>query len=123
MSSELGHIARHTGDREEASKIYCETIKGWQDLGNRAAIAHQLECFGLLTIADEEIQHTLKLFGAAEALRERIQSPMTDQEYGEYEQAVAHIRFLLPETEFRVLWAEGRSMSMEQAIELALTNR
>jgi len=123
MASELGHIARRTGDKVEAGKIYKETIKGWQDLGHRAAIAHQLECLGILALADEEPQHTIILFGAAEALRERIQALMTDEERVEYEQAIAHVHSLLSETEFKALWTRGRSMTMEQAIDLALDNR
>ena len=118
--SELGHIARHTGDRHGAKEIYRETLRNWQDLGNRAAAAHQLECFGLLAIADEEPDRALKLFGAAEALRERIQAQMTEVERMEYDRALAQLRSLLPEVEFNALWTEGRSMMIEQAIDFAL---
>jgi tetratricopeptide (TPR) repeat protein len=123
MRSELGHVERQQGNLSQARSMYRETIKGWQDLGNRAAIANQLECFGFLALAEEEPQATVKLFAAAEALRERIQAPMTDYERVEYDQAVAQVRSLLSETEFNALWAEGRSMKMEQAIEFALEER
>jgi tetratricopeptide (TPR) repeat protein len=118
--SELGHIARHTGDLQQARQIYSETIMGWKDLGNRGAIAHELECFAFIAITEEELQHALKLFGAAEALREKAQSPMTDFERVEYDQSVAQLRSILNEAEFSELWAEGRSMTMEQTIEFAL---
>jgi predicted ATPase/class 3 adenylate cyclase len=120
MSSELGHVERQKGNLTQARLIYQETIKGWQDLGNRSAVAHELECFAFLAIHDEEPQRTAKLFGAAEAVRERIQAPMTDYERIEYDQSVAQLRAMLSETEFKALWAEGRSMTMEQAIQLAL---
>jgi predicted ATPase/class 3 adenylate cyclase len=119
--SEMGHIARHTGDLQQASQIYSETIMGWKDLGNRGAIAHELECFAFIAIAEEELPRTLKLFGAAEALREKAHSPMTDHERIEYDQAVARVRALLNESEFNSLWAEGRTLPMEQAIEYALS--
>ncbi|HZM20272.1 MAG TPA: adenylate/guanylate cyclase domain-containing protein [Anaerolineales bacterium] len=121
MSSEQGHVERQKGNVTQARLIYRETIKGWQDLGNRAAIAHQLECFGFLAVAEEEPQAAVKLFGAAEALRDKIQAPMTDYERVEYDQAGAHVRSLLPEPEFSSLWVEGQSMTMEQAIEFALS--
>ena len=121
MSSEQGHVERQKGNVTQARLIYRETIKGWQDLGNRAAIAHQLECFGFLAVAEEEPQAAVKLFGAAEALRDKIQAPMTDYERVEYDQASAHVRSLLPEPEFSSLWVEGQSMTMEQAIEFALS--
>jgi len=120
MSSEMGHVERQQGNLTQARLIYRETIKGWQDLGNRAAIAHQLECFGFIALAEEEPQAAVKLFIAAEALRDKIQAPMTDYERAEYDHEVAQVRSMLTETEFNALWAEGRFMTMEQAIELAL---
>ncbi len=120
MQSELGHIARHTGNLGEAKAIYQETIMAWLDSGNRSAMAHQLECFGFLAIADEEPQRAIKFFGAAEALREKALSPRTEQEQNEYDQSVAQLHAMLAETEFNALWAEGKSMTMEQAIQLTL---
>jgi hypothetical protein len=120
MQSEIGHVERHTGNLRQAKAIYQETIKGWQEIGNRPAIAHQLECFGFLAIGEEEPQRAIKLFGAAEALRERVQSPRVEHEQVEYDQSVAQIRSMLAETEFNALWAEGCAMTMEQAIQFAL---
>ncbi|MBC7878022.1 MAG: adenylate/guanylate cyclase domain-containing protein [Anaerolineales bacterium] len=120
MRSEIGHVERNAGNFHQARLIYSETIKDWQELGNRGAIANQLECFAFLAIADEEPQHAVKLFSAAEALREKAQSPMADYERVEYDQSVAQMRAMLPEAEFNSLWAEGKSMTMEQAIELVL---
>jgi tetratricopeptide (TPR) repeat protein len=122
MTSELGHIARHTGDMTQAGNIYRETIKGWQDLGNRSALAHQLECFAFIAIAEEEPERAIKLFGAAEALREKINSPMTDYERVEYVKEVAQLRSLLNKSDFTSLWAEGRVLTMEQAIAYALAD-
>jgi predicted ATPase len=121
MRSEIGHIERYTGNLTQARLIYQNTIKGWQEIGNRSAIAHQLECFGFLAIHDEEPQRAIKLLSAAETLRERINSPRTDYEQVEYDQSIAQLRAMLPEAEFNRLWAEGRAMTMEQAIQLALS--
>jgi predicted ATPase/class 3 adenylate cyclase len=122
VKSQLGHIARYTDDLARAKSIYRETIIGWQDIGNRGAIAHELESFASIAITEEEPQRALKLFGAAESLRERSNSPMTDFEQVEYDQMVAHARSLLTEPVSNSLWAEGRAMTMEQAIKLALSN-
>jgi predicted ATPase/class 3 adenylate cyclase len=120
MESELAHIARHTGDRKQAREMYQKTLVSWQDFGNRAAISHQLECFGFLAVEEEEPQRAARLFAAAEALRERIDSLMTDHERIEYEQALLRLRSMLSPEEFDSLWAEGRALAMEQAIQLAL---
>ena len=120
VMAELGHIARLTGEIVQAQKTYQETITRFQDLGNRAAVAHQLECFAFIATVEKEPQRAAKLFGAAEALRERLDSQMTDYERVEYDQSVAQMRAMLPAPEFNALWAEGRSMTMEQAIQFAL---
>jgi predicted ATPase/class 3 adenylate cyclase len=121
MQSELGHIARLGGHFAQAREIYRHTLVRWQDLGHRSAIANQLECFAFIATAEEEPQRAAKLFGAAEALRERIGSPMAKYEETEYNQSVAQLRAMLPDAEFNALWAEGRAMTMEQAIRLALS--
>jgi len=120
LTSELGHIARHTGEINQAKKIYTETLINWQDLGNRAAISHQLECFAFLAIAEEEPSRAIKLFGAAEAIREKIKSTMTNYEQEEYSKALIRLHSMLTSAEFSSLWAEGRAMTMEQAIGFAL---
>ena len=45
---------------------------------------------------------------------------MTEMERVEYNQSVTQLRAMLPEAEFNALWAEGKSMTMEQAIQWAL---
>ncbi len=120
VRSELGHVARQVGDLDQARKIYRETIRVWQDLGNRPAIAHQLECFAFIALVEEEPERALRLFGAAEALRARVGAQMSSHEQIEYDQAVAQLPSLLKEADFNSLWAEGRALTMEQAIELAV---
>ncbi len=120
LKSEIAHIERRTGNLEQARSIYEDTIQGWQELGNRSAIAHELECFGLLELAGKEPKRAVLLISAASALREQIESPMTDFERIEFEQSIAQLRAMLPEAVFEETWTEGQSLSMEQAIQLAL---
>jgi len=119
MRSEIGHVERVSGNLEAAGSIYVETIKRWQELGNRSAVAHQLECFGLMAMTEEQPRRAASLFGAAEALREKCQSPMTDEERVDYDRSVARLRGGLAGADFDSVWAEGRGMTMEQAVALA----
>ena len=122
MTSEKAHVARYSGRIAEAKNIYLETLKDWQNMGNRGAIANQLECFAFIALIEEEPQRAVVLLGAADALREAVQSPMTDFEQIEYAQSVDRLRSMLTEEEFRTLWTDGRTMPMEQAIALALNS-
>lgn len=121
MLSEIGHIARAKGDLTQAKKIYRQTITAFLDLGNRGAIAHQLECFAFLAVSNGEAQRALKLLGAGESLREKISARMNEYERAEYGTEVAKLRKMVNEMEFNSLWAEGRAMTMEQAVQLALS--
>ncbi len=116
MRSELGHIERYTGHLSLARSIYQETILGWQYLGNRSAIAHQLECFGFLAISEMNPQCALKLSGFWQKLCVRNRVTDYDEELVKYDQAVGGLHSIFTEEEFNMQWAEGRAMTMDQAI-------
>ena len=120
MSSEIAHTQRALGNFIGAKKTYLETIKIFQDHGNLPAVAHQLECFAMIAIVEEEPQRAAQLFGVADALRELTGHKRTDEEDVEHVQFVDRLRSMLHEAEFNTLWAEGRAMTLEQAIEYAL---
>ena len=120
IRSELAHIERLEGHHDQAEAMYRETILEWKRLGHRAAVANQLECFAFLAKAHEQPEHAATLFGAAEALREKISIDMSQMERIEYEREVADLKANMGERAFAARWKEGRSMTMEQAIEFAL---
>lgn len=120
--SGMAHAWRQIGNLAEALPIYRETILTYKDYGHRGAIAHQLECFAFIAIAQEHGERAVKLLGAAEALREASNSRMTPQERIEYDKQVADLQAGIDEKIITSLWAEGRSMTLEQAIEFALAS-
>ena len=119
VNSELAHLERQQGHFAQAKSLYCKTLLEWQRLGHRAAIAHELECLAMIAKAHEEDQRAAQLLGAAEILRENIAMPMTSVERVEYEREVNDLRLNMDASAFARAWAEGRAMSMEQAIRLA----
>jgi hypothetical protein len=118
--SGMAHVARQMGIYQEALALYRETLPDWQKIGHRGAVAHQLECFAFIAKAQEQGGRAVKLMSAAQALREASSSARTPQESIEYDRELAGLRAGMDEKTFDLLWAEGRSMNMEQAIELAL---
>ncbi len=121
VHSEFAHIDRYEGRYAESHAGYRKTILIWQKLGHRAAVAHQLECFGFLAITQSNFTHAARLYGAAEALRAKINISMNPTEKVEYQKEVEKVTAgINNEKLFDSAWADGRSMTMEQAIELAL---
>ena len=120
IKSDLAHVLRYEGKYSQAMTSYHETIREWQRMGHRSAIAHQLECIAFVAKAQEQPEKALRLLGAAEALRQRIEIDMTILERAEYEKEIADLKAKMGEKEFTSLWSDGRSMTMDTAIELAL---
>jgi hypothetical protein len=52
--------------------------------------------------------------------REIINIPMNGMEQVEYDREVEELKTNIDKKIFASLWAEGRSMTMEQAVELAI---
>ena len=90
----------------------------------KEGIAAVLERFAALRAPAADVRdarRALCLFGAADVLREAVPEPLQPVECDEYEQRVfGPARAALGETAFAAAWAEGRRLSMERAIRLAL---
>ena len=119
--SELAHTLRRGGEIDEAEELYRETLHGWQHAGNRGAIAHQLECFGFLATAKHDFVRAARLLGAAEALREVAEAVMLSDERPEYDAAIGQLRNGLDATALDSAWAEGRRLTTDEAVALALS--
>jgi len=120
VRSEMAHMERLEGHHDTAAAMYRETILEWKRLGHRAAVANQFECFAFIARSHAQPERAIKLLGAAEALREIINIHMSEMERVEYEREVSHLKASMDEKMFTSLWTEGRAMTMEQAIQLAL---
>ncbi|HMB22977.1 MAG TPA: hypothetical protein VKP08_09120, partial [Anaerolineales bacterium] len=104
----------------EALEYYRETILAFRDIGQRGAVAHQLECFGFIALAQSDDERALRLFAAASALRERDHTPMTPDEQTYFDGQLTNLHEKMDAKQFDSVWSKGQAMTMEQAIELAL---
>jgi predicted ATPase len=118
--SELAHIERRAGNVEEAKRLYRQSIVIWQEFGQRAAIAHELECFAFLARAQTQCSRAACLLGAAQAFRAAIGSAMTRQEEGEYQREVRALYAQMGTEAAALQWATGSTMTVEEAIAFAL---
>lgn len=69
---------------------------------------------------DEEPERAAWLWGAAEALRQSIGAREAPASRATRERLIAQAREQLGEAAFAAKWAEGRAMTMEQAVAYAL---
>jgi tetratricopeptide (TPR) repeat protein len=118
--SNLAHLERSLGNHEEALEYYRETIAAFRDMGQTGAVSHQLECFGFIVLAQSEHVRAVQLFAAANALREKSNTPMTPDEQAYFDGQLETLRQNMDLAQFESAWTAGHAMKMEQAIELAL---
>lgn len=120
--SNLAHLERTLGNHAEALEYYRETIVAFRDMGQTGAVAHQLECFGFIALAQSQSERALQLFAAANALRERSRTPMTPDEQTFFDDQLKSLREKIDLPKFDSIWSNGHAMKMEQAIQFALDN-
>jgi len=118
--SNLAHLERIQGNYATALGYYRETIVAFRNVAQTGAVAHQLECIGFIAIAHAEYERALRLFAAADCLRQKGSTPMTPDEQVYYDDQLNILRGKLNSMEFKSSWSRGSKMTMSQAIEFAL---
>jgi non-specific serine/threonine protein kinase len=116
----LGSVAELQGDCVTARSCYAEALVIDCDIGDKLGVAYLLEGFASIAKTQGFAKRAAQLFGQADALREAIGAPLAPVERPEYERDIAAVRAALSEEEFAAAWAQGRAMTLEQAIECAL---
>jgi predicted ATPase/Tfp pilus assembly protein PilF len=119
----LGRLARTMQDFDAAQALYRQSLQLRRELGAKRGTAESLGELARLAVAQggpENARRAARLFGAAEALRERIGAPLPPVERDEHERCVEAARASLEAEESVRLWAEGRAMGMEAAVAYAL---
>ena len=118
--SNLAFVVFGQGDYQRAQSLFAEALAISQQHGGLFFIAHELVGFAGLAEVKGERMRAARLIGAADALLEVLGARFMPTDYADYERIVTAIRAQLDEAEFEEAIADGRAMTMEQAIAYAL---
>jgi len=112
----LAQVAAAQRDHAGSQALYEQGLVVVRKSGNKWTITSGLE--GLAAAVAAQGNHTwaAHLWGAAEALREAIGTLLPPVERVPYDRAVEALRTQLGEQAFAAAWAEGRTLSLEQAL-------
>jgi len=116
----LGWVALLRGDSERARALYAESIRAQRDIGAKVSAPENLLGWACVAAARGEGARAAKLFGASEALPEAMGAPLEPGEMALQEPYLAAARSQLDETSWQEAWAQGRAMTLEEAISYAL---
>ncbi len=118
--ADLGSLARDQRNYSRAHALYRESIKIFQELEHKRGIARLLECFACSAAAQVHAERSLRLAGAAAALRQNIGAPLTPAEQVKLEASLDPARQAMTNTAGATAWLEGWALPVEKAIEEVL---
>jgi predicted ATPase/DNA-binding SARP family transcriptional activator/DNA-binding CsgD family transcriptional regulator len=116
----LGTLAVEQGEPDRAEILLLEALRTLQRFGDEDAVAECLDSLAAAAGARGEHRRAATLFGAAEAAREALGTPIRPVERDRYERFVAAARRDLNERSWASAWSAGRALSLQQAAEHAL---
>jgi predicted ATPase/DNA-binding XRE family transcriptional regulator len=123
--SSLGLVARAQGEYARATVLLKEGLSLLREVGNQRGMVLGLEWLASVALAPETAsevrERTVRLLGAAAALRAAIGVPLPPNvNLADHERTVAAMRDALGDVSFEVAWVEGQALTLEEAITLAL---
>lgn len=118
----LALIAQAQGAYREAIRQFREALALAVEVRDSGNMVICLEGIASVAAVEGDVAYAARLWGAAEAILESNETAIYN--YGpdrtQYTQTVEKTRRLLPDERWHALWQEGRALSFEQAIHLAL---
>jgi predicted ATPase len=123
IRAHLGHVAFRSGDMEQARKLFTSTVQDFQKDGWTIGLIFGVEGIATLLIAAGQPETAARLIGWADATREQIPDVRPPIEEADMYRNMAAILSKIGPSAFEVAYDEGRSLTLEQAVELALKER
>jgi hypothetical protein len=115
-----GHAVRLQGDLKQAAGSYRESPTLFGETRDKWVATECIEGLALIASAQGRSDWAARLLLVAEAARETFGTTSPRPEAGDQEHFWAAIRERPEGTAFAAAWAEGRAMTLEQAVEYAL---
>ena len=120
--ADLGNLAREQKNCPAALPLYRESLKIFQELDHKRGVARLLECCACSAAVEQQAERSLRLAGAAAALRKSIGAPLTPAEQAKLEAILEPARQALSNTGSATAWLSGWDMPLENAIAEVLTS-
>jgi predicted ATPase/DNA-binding CsgD family transcriptional regulator len=123
MLAALGLIATDLGDYDRALTLFHKSLALALAKGDRGCVVDGIESLARLAAMTGQPRPSIRLFAAAEALREELINPLPPIEAVYREPIMQKLRETEGEAGFAAAWAAGRRLSQEEALAEALALR
>ena len=122
IAQELGAVAIHLGDIERATTLLAESLSSFRKWADPLGIARCLMGFADLQQVHGHMEQAARVLSFVEIWLQSNQIQLVHFDRSNYERSVTAARAQLDEATFAKAWAEGRALTMKQAIELGKSN-
>jgi Tfp pilus assembly protein PilF len=122
MLSNFSFIYAHEGDYCRAYDFARQTMQLALELNSVYVTSDTFHMLAGSIAQLGQPEKAARLYGVAEAAFERLGAHVQAADLADYEHGLVAARALVDPVQFEALWAEGRSMKLEQAIEYALSD-
>jgi predicted ATPase/DNA-binding SARP family transcriptional activator len=116
----LGRVAQMEGDFRQARASLQQSLYIYRQVGFHMPVATPMEAFAELLALQQETRSAVRLYGAAQALRERLHLARPPILREPYQARIEALRSALGEAGFSRAWEEGTALTVEEAIESVL---
>ena len=116
----LALIALKRGAPDEAVQLYAETLRASRNAGRPQFVSYALEGVARVAALRGQDELAARLWGASEAMRERLNAPLQHVERETHDAAVAASRKRAGEQAHASAWAAGRAMPIDELVDQAL---
>jgi tetratricopeptide (TPR) repeat protein len=116
----LGKVARTRGDNVTARSLQREALQILQKVGTQWGVAYALESATELALAKDNPDLAARVYGATQQFYEQFRFLLSSLERDHHEFNVRAARTALGEETFLTAWESGKSISMDEAMQLAL---
>jgi predicted ATPase/DNA-binding SARP family transcriptional activator/DNA-binding CsgD family transcriptional regulator/Tfp pilus assembly protein PilF len=117
----LGWAALLRGDYERAEAYLIESLYLCRELGVKLIAAENIDSLACVASVSGEARRAARLFGAARALHEAVGYHHTPAERAIREPYSVTVRSRLDQAVWETAFAEGQQMTLEEAVEYALS--
>ncbi|MEP6894236.1 MAG: hypothetical protein ABI986_01385, partial [Chloroflexota bacterium] len=119
--SQLGYLALREGNLTEAQDIFTETAREFFNDKNEIGVVFNLEGAAGLYAAIEKSKLAAQLIGWADTTREKINDRRQSLEQADVDKIIATCVAELGEATFSDAYDDGKKMTMDEAVALALS--
>ncbi len=116
----LAYTILRQGDIIQAKERFGFSIQQFHKVNNMIGMVYTIEGLASLNVNQNQLERAVRLFAWADAMREKIGDHRPPVEQASVERDLAVIHSKVDDTEFTRLSKEGCTMTVEQAVALAL---